>query len=787
MRGTFAFALATVVFSSIYGMAAGMPIREAPPEPDIAAMMETKVSLELANEPWENVVDILRGLPVPPIRMTDPKLKGKRISAKVVDQPLRTALNMICLSSNPRAAWVLEEERWITIRSRRAFGNERITRTYPLGNLAKSPEEAQLLAGAIDGVIANEWGTIAHENTLELTGSRDVQRTVSALLEALAKVGPEGARASRVASASDINPQLSGWPRTISPEFEEKLATPVSFDFIDTPLEDVLHFLGRLLDMVIVLDPKDLAAQDSPEVTIKVSDMTAKESINWVCKMFDLRYTQVDDVLFITSDARALGGRGYLVVHDLSGMFDRHEDAESFVDAVYMAAQLYSRDGQAGAWPAPGRRLIVRGDEKQHRTVAALFDGTRRLEKNGFLECSISPEGGHAHALGFVLTEPDLDAVRRIGEKLQEPVSFDFIDTPIEDIVHFLRQLTGLTIVLDPKALAALHVTEITLKVTDMRLGDALSWIVKAVGLQYSIRDNALLISDENADEFQPMSIAIADVSDLCDFDGEFIDGVKESNRDMWRLREIITKVMEIDHIDNCDCLELRYGAFIQPTSDDKLVIRADKARMDFIRALLDGLRAATPGSHTQLPVTPDGSSATPLGMGAEAGQPDWKREIERKLDERVSFDFIDTPLEDVIHFLRQLTDLTIVLDPKAMEKLEVTEVTLKVTDMPMRDALRWIITLVSLHACLCDNAIFISSPGCVEDMPFKPVCVYWPLVAADVSIPALAREIKEQTDCWFVASFNGKLIIRSTEIQHRQQHEPQPGPLRQGRIIINH
>jgi type II secretory pathway component HofQ len=91
------------------------------------------------------------------------------------------------------------------------------------------------------------------------------------------------------------------------------------------------------------------------------------------------------------------------------------------------------------------------------------------------------------------------------------------------------------------------------------------------------------------------------------------------------------------------------------------------------------------------------------------ADEEDWKKAIRTKLEQKVSFDFVDVPLEDVVQFLRHLTDLTIVLDPKAVESGDPKPITLRVTEMPLGRALDWIVRLADLKYVLRDNAVFIT------------------------------------------------------------------------------
>ena len=124
--------------------------------------------------------------------------------------------------------------------------------------------------------------------------------------------------------------------------------------------------------------------------------------------------------------------------------------------------------------------------------------------------------------LGGTLPDEKAPWKQAIREKLQEPVTFDFIDTPLEDVIHFLRQLTDLTIVLDPKAMEALDITEITLKVTDMKLEEALRWILNSVDLKWTLQDNAVYISDTIEGEAIRLLYDVTDLTfEVRDFRGD--------------------------------------------------------------------------------------------------------------------------------------------------------------------------------------------------------------------------------------------------------------------------
>lgn len=66
-----------------------------------------------------------------------------------------------------------------------------------------------------------------------------------------------------------------------------------------------------------------------------------------------------------------------------------------------------------------------------------------------------------------------------------------------------------------------------------------------------------------------------------------------------------------------------------------------------------------------------------------------------------VSLDFVDTPMSDVAPFMGDITGLNVVLDAKADHML-----TLKVANMPFRNALIYIARLTSLRLYATDNVI---------------------------------------------------------------------------------
>ncbi len=114
--------------------------------------------------------------------------------------------------------------------------------------------------------------------------------------------------------------------------------------------------------------------------------------------------------------------------------------------------------------------------------------------------------------VSYVSRSETSEADKKIQESLQKPVTLDFADTPVRDVITFLQDFTGVNMVLDPNAVED-GGNAITLKVQDMPFEKALSYILKFAQLEYQIRDGALFIS--NKEGLSEYALHTYDVRDL--------------------------------------------------------------------------------------------------------------------------------------------------------------------------------------------------------------------------------------------------------------------------------
>ena len=89
-------------------------------------------------------------------------------------------------------------------------------------------------------------------------------------------------------------------------QIEQKLKTPVSLEFQEASLSEVLTYLAKLCDINIYLDPQGLAAEgvdSSQKVSVELSKaVMLKSALNIILEPLHLSYVIKDEVLKITSE-----------------------------------------------------------------------------------------------------------------------------------------------------------------------------------------------------------------------------------------------------------------------------------------------------------------------------------------------------------------------------------------------------------------------------------------------------------------------------------------------------
>ena len=498
-----------------------------------------------------------------------------------------------------------------------------------------------------------------------------------------------------------------------------KLEKPVSADFVETPVRDVVRFLGATAGCTVVVDG---TVDGARQVTFRTKAMPARAVLSWLCFLTESTWLLRDEAVLVCSREKAASFvERRREAYDVSEFTRDPEHARVVNDIA--ERMLHAPRGAKGASVAleAGPRLAVTACETGHASVARLLDALRRVPRNGKL--TWEPPRPDASALIEIVADRD-KWPGWAKDAMDRKISFDFVETPLVDVVAFLSSLTNICIILDPAG-EELRNLAVTLRVNDMRLGAAFAWVLKLADARFAVTPHALLVAKarriaELEGETAPFPVAVHEVSDI------LAEG--------WHLSEVVGGLG--GYVYGPGAFALGFGT--------RVVVATTAPRLETAGTLIEAMRG--------------GKTVCPRPGRARPAWPEWGARIRETLSKRVSFDFVETPLQDVLSFISALVDLTIVLDTEAL-KDKPRFVTLKVKDMRLEAALGWLLRLTGIQYALKDEAIFISTRQRTSARPVTWMIAAWGAVAKPEEARALARfvenflkslpDARPDTRCW--------------------------------------
>ena len=300
---------------------------------------------------------------------------------------------------------------------------------------------------------------------------------------------------------------------------------------------------------------------------------------------------------------------------------------------------------------------------------------------------------------------------REIREQLARRVTFEFVETPLTEVIPFLQMLTKMSIILDPDLDRSKR--EITLRVTKMTLARALRWMLRLVELDYILKDGAVFISTPGK------------------IDAESSPRIEAAT---WEdeLRRALGRKVSFDFVDTplthaisflqtvskanmfLDPHALRKGDNAPVTLKVKDMVLEEALKRvvklaDLDYALIDeAVFVSTPERLAEVRSREESRRAAEAKASEHEGW-NWERAMKRVFARKVTFEFVDTPLSEAMSFLQTLTKVSMILDPKATEGRE-EPITLRATNMALGPAFRWMLRLADLDCTYKNGAIFVST-----------------------------------------------------------------------------
>jgi len=289
--------------------------------------------------------------------------------------------------------------------------------------------------------------------------------------------------------------------------------------------------------------------------------------------------------------------------------------------------------------------------------------------------------------------------LKHINAQLEKNISLNFVDVPLADAVAFLANITGTPIILDPKA--ATGEEPITLKVNDMKLGPALRRIAQHVKLECSIENGAIFISTKKriveggfkVPKVVPEKVKAAFARKVS-FD--FVDTPLDD------VSHFIGKVAGIDILIHPD---------VQPKKV-KIALKVNGMTIEDVLGWLMRMYELTYESieHGAILIS---AEKRIIEGGAKALKP-VPKEVEAAFAKKVSFDFVDMPLNDVTEYLAKLTGMNFLVHPDVQPKK--VKITLRANKITIEDALGWLMRMHDLtYKAEAENTIYIFTRKQVE------------------------------------------------------------------------
>ncbi|NRA38566.1 MAG: hypothetical protein HRU15_10530, partial [Planctomycetes bacterium] len=105
-----------------------------------------------------------------------------------------------------------------------------------------------------------------------------------------------------------------------------------------------------------------------------------------------------------------------------------------------------------------------------------------------------------------------------------------------------------------------------------------------------------------------------------------------------------------------------------------------------------------------------DARRSAPTRSGLDDSDATWRQAIHNKLQQKLTLNFLDNDIQDVVQFLQSQTDVNIILDPQVIADGDVAPITMEMSNVRLISALEFIMQLTDLRYSLQDEAIYISN-----------------------------------------------------------------------------
>jgi len=286
-----------------------------------------------------------------------------------------------------------------------------------------------------------------------------------------------------------------------------------------------------------------------------------------------------------------------------------------------------------------------------------------------------------------------------IRRALDKPISFEFMETSLDEVMAVVEKQAGIpNVLIDVRALDDVGIgadTPITRHLKGISLRSALRLLLRDLDLTYVLRDGALVITTPEEAEGR----LTTEVFQVLDLIRPYSD-TPPDEYDYDTLIQLITSVIQPTtwaDVGGPGAIDGYRGTLVVSQTQDVL---------DEIPQLLDTLRKAR-----QI-VREHGMSIPPVAS-LSISPPDNKK-YQEALDRKGSCEFFEKPLCDVVEFLESTWKIEVELDVRALDDVGLgtdLPITFSAKDLTLRQTLRHILNQLDLTFVLRDEVLLITTP----------------------------------------------------------------------------
>ena len=510
------------------------------------------------------------------------------------------------------------------------------------------------------------------------------------------------------------------------------LASETTLQFIETPLADIADFIAEKHDINVILDERALEeigiGTDTP-LTFNAKRISLRSALRLMLKEADCETIIRDGALVITSDWEA---EEYVVtkVYPLRPLIgkrplsDDDDAGDEILDVIVTTVQpeSWSEVGGAGSIRVLRNSLIVANTPRVQEEVDELLDSLQQAQDALAASRDEPPK--------FASLPQRKPWQLAIEKSLGKKVELDAIETPLQDVMDYLKHAADVPIQIDHRALNDVGIggdTPITRNLKGITLNSLLRLVLKELDLTYVMCDEVLLITtpEEAEAELQTRVYPAADLMGAWYSEDDWLGSeVSDDIYDHHTMIDILQTIVRPD------TWEYVGGPGAITSYQGSIVVSQTGVVHEEIATLLAGLRQL----HADIHADRDHALIQPLRLDELMSPPhaDLRKALAK---ETGMLAFTETPLQDVVDALAAKHKLPIQIDHRALEDVGLgSDVSMTATlgGETVGQALTRLLRPLDLKWIIRDECIILTTP---EEAESEVLTVIYPV--ADLVFPA--------------------------------------------------